>query len=87
MNAVCPGYTDTDLLSESAQKVAEKTGSSAEQVLETFKSANRQSRFVEPDEVASAVAWLCLPEQRSVTGQQQSVMTYRKVRQSRKFIP
>jgi NAD(P)-dependent dehydrogenase (short-subunit alcohol dehydrogenase family) len=69
VNAVCPGYTDTDLIGESARSVARETGQTAEEVKAKFMKANPQGRFVEPGEVAGVVAWLCLPEQRSITGQ------------------
>ena len=69
VNAVCPGYTDTDLIAESVQEVAKKTGQTTDQVREKFTQANPQGRLVRPAEVASAVAWLCLPGQRSVSGQ------------------
>lgn len=69
VNAVCPGYTETQLIADSAWKVAERTGRSYEQVLQEFLSVNPQGKFVQPDAVAHTVVWLCLPEQGSITGQ------------------
>ncbi len=69
VNAVCPGYTNTELLAESAQRAASKTGKSTEAILAAYAAANPQGRLIEPDEVARAVAWLCHPGQRSVSGQ------------------
>lgn len=69
VNAVCPGFTETDLLSDSVGKVAGKTGRSAEEIRSKFLDTIPQRRFVLPTEVASAVAWLADPAQRSVTGQ------------------
>jgi NAD(P)-dependent dehydrogenase (short-subunit alcohol dehydrogenase family) len=69
INAVCPGYTNTELLSESAARAARKTGKAASAILDAYAAANPQGRLIEPDDVARAVAWLCHPEQRSVTGQ------------------
>lgn len=69
VNAVCPGYTDTSLVDDSAAEVAEGTDKSADEIKEAFKRVNPQGRFVEPDEVASTIAWLCCPEQRSINGE------------------
>lgn len=69
VNAVCPGYTNTDLLIESAKKVAEKSGRSVEEVMETFKQANPHGRLVQPEEVAQKVGWLCHADQARTTGQ------------------
>lgn len=69
VNAVCPGFTDTDIVSRSVENIVAKTGRSAEQALAELVSHNPQRRLIEPDEVASAVGWLCLPTARSVTGQ------------------
>lgn len=69
VNAVCPGFTDTDIVSRSVANIVAKTGRSAEQALAELVSHNPQRRLIEPDEVASAVGWLCLPTARSVTGQ------------------
>jgi NAD(P)-dependent dehydrogenase (short-subunit alcohol dehydrogenase family) len=69
VNAVCPGYTDTEMLAESIDKVAATTGKSTEEVRRTFANANPQGNLITPEAVASAVAWLCLPEQTSITGQ------------------
>ena len=69
VNAICPGYTNTDLITEAITRIMDKTGMSREDAEARLKSANPQHRFIEPVEVAAAVAWLCLPGSESVTGQ------------------
>lgn len=69
VNAVCPGYTDTDLVKASVEKTAARTGRTPEDIRAELMKVNPQGRFVRPEEVADAVVWLCLPEQRSITGQ------------------
>ena len=73
VNAVCPGYTDTDIVRDSIARVVEKTGRSAEQARAEFVQANPQRRLVSPDEVADAVLWLCGAGAGAVTGQALSV--------------
>ena len=68
-NSVCPGFTDTDLVAQAVATISGKTGRSAEQARAELAGLNPQGRLVTPDEVASAVLWLCLPESRSMTGQ------------------
>ena len=69
VNAVCPGYTDTDMLQGAVAAISEKTGRSEAEARAELLKANPQGRFVQPDEVAAAVAWLCLPGNGSITGQ------------------
>ena len=59
VNAVCPGFTDTDLVRSSAAAVAAKTGRSGEDVRRAFAKNNPQGRLVRPEEVADAVLYLC----------------------------
>ncbi|RYY79579.1 MAG: SDR family oxidoreductase [Comamonadaceae bacterium] len=73
VNAVCPGYTETDLLRASVANVVAKTGRSAEEALAGFSAGNPQQRIVQPAEVADAVRWLCGEGAASVTGQSISV--------------
>lgn len=69
VNAVCPGYTDTDLVAGSVEALAEKTGQPEAQLREGFEQQSPLGRMLTPGEVASAVAWLCHPEQAAVTAQ------------------
>ena len=69
VNAVCPGYTETDIVTTSIQRVVAKTGRSEAEARAEFVKANPQGRLVQPDEVANAVAWLCGPLAGAVTGQ------------------
>lgn len=69
VNAVCPGYTDTDIVRESIENVHLRTGRSVEEARAAFVGRNPQGRLVRPDEVANAVLWLCLPSSGSITGQ------------------
>jgi NAD(P)-dependent dehydrogenase (short-subunit alcohol dehydrogenase family) len=69
VNAVCPGFTDTDLLKESVANIVAKTGRTPEDARSELAARNPQKRLVQPEEVANAVAWLCLPGSEAVTGQ------------------
>lgn len=69
VNAVCPGYTDTDLVDQALDNIAAKTGRSREQALSELVKVNPQRRLVSPAEVAATVAWLCGPDTGAMTGQ------------------
>ena len=69
VNAICPGFTDTDLVTQSIRKVAAKTGRAKSEIRAKYLEANLLGRFIKPEEVASLVAWLCLPSQEAITGQ------------------
>jgi NAD(P)-dependent dehydrogenase (short-subunit alcohol dehydrogenase family) len=69
INAVCPGYTDTDMLREVFNNIAQKTGRSLEEARTELTRSNPQGRLIQPAEVADAVVWLCRPESASITGQ------------------
>jgi 3-hydroxybutyrate dehydrogenase len=69
VNAVCPGFTNTDLVAESLETIMSKTGRTREDALGELVKHNPQGRLIDPFEVAGAVLWLCSEEARSVTGQ------------------
>ena len=69
VNAVCPGFTETDLVEGSLDRIIAKTGRSREEATAELVRHNPQGRLVAPSEVADAVVWLCREASRSVTGQ------------------
>jgi len=69
VNAVCPGYTDTELVRESIDRIVATTGRSPDEALAELVRSNPQRRLVLPTEVADAVAWLCSPGSSAITGQ------------------
>lgn len=69
VNAVCPGYTETDIVGDALQNIVEKTGRSREEALKSLVSGNPQARLIQPEEVAETVAWLCKDAAASITGQ------------------
>ncbi len=73
VNAVCPGFTETPLLADSIAKIVEKTGRSDADARKSLVASNPQGRFVQPDEVAASVVWLCGSGAKSVTGQAISI--------------
>ena len=73
VNAVCPGFTETAILSQSIANVVAKTGRSMEDARAQFAAVNPQGRIILPAEVANAVRWLCSDGAAAVTGQSISV--------------
>ncbi len=73
VNAVCPGFTETDLLQASVDNIIAKTGRSPEQARAELAKGNPQGRLIQPEEVAAAVAWLCSEGAASINGQAISV--------------
>jgi len=69
VNAVCPGFTDTDLVAGSIDTIMKKTGRSREQAVAELAKHNPQGRLVTPAEVADTVLWLCGEGAGAVTGQ------------------
>ncbi len=68
VNAVCPGFTDTDLMAEAAQTIAAKTGLTEAAARAKLAQGNPMGRLVRPEEVADAVLWLCSREASAVNG-------------------
>jgi NAD(P)-dependent dehydrogenase (short-subunit alcohol dehydrogenase family) len=73
VNAVCPGFTHTPLLDASIANISNTTGQSLEDAAANLARFNPQGRFVQPQEVADTVQWLCTPAAQSITGQAISV--------------
>jgi NAD(P)-dependent dehydrogenase (short-subunit alcohol dehydrogenase family) len=68
VNAVCPGYTDTELVRASVDRLSAKTGRAANAVLAEYEKASPLGRLISPQEVAAAVLYLCSLEAAAVTG-------------------
>jgi NAD(P)-dependent dehydrogenase (short-subunit alcohol dehydrogenase family) len=68
VNAVCPGYTDTGLLRDSADRIAARSGRARADVLAGYERNAPIGRLIRPEEVAAAVVYLCSPQAAAVTG-------------------
>ena len=69
VNAVCPGYVNTDMTRRAIETIVRTTGRTPEAALAALVSTNPQHRLIEPSEVAHAVALLCAEEARGINGQ------------------
>jgi 3-hydroxybutyrate dehydrogenase len=69
VNAVCPGFTDTDLVAGSIDNIMKKTGRSQAQAVAELAKHNPQGRLITPSEVADTVLWLCGEGASAITGQ------------------
>lgn len=68
VNAVCPGYVDTDIVRDGIAKVMAATGRSEDEARAHFTGQNPQRRLIAPEEVAATVLWLCGPGAQGVNG-------------------
>jgi NAD(P)-dependent dehydrogenase (short-subunit alcohol dehydrogenase family) len=72
VNAVCPGYTETQMLADAVHRIGEATGRSDAETRAAL-VVNPQGRLIQPSEVADAVLWLCGDAAAPITGQAISV--------------
>jgi NAD(P)-dependent dehydrogenase (short-subunit alcohol dehydrogenase family) len=73
VNAVCPGWVDSDMLHEAIRNISAKTGCTPEEARERLASESPQQRIIDPNEVAAATVWLASDDARGVTGQAISI--------------
>ena len=69
VNAVCPGFVDTDMTAESLDRIVESTGISRDDALAAILDTTPQRRLFEPEEVAHAVLSLCDEKAKGINGQ------------------
>ena len=68
VNAVCPGYTDTAIAGSAVDNLVRELGKTTEEAQAMILRTIPRGRLTTPDEVASAVTWLCSPDADAVTG-------------------
>jgi NAD(P)-dependent dehydrogenase (short-subunit alcohol dehydrogenase family) len=69
VNAICPGYVDTEMTSRGVENIVAKTGKSTEDALELIKRMSPQNRMVTAEEVASLALLLASEDGRGINGQ------------------
>jgi NAD(P)-dependent dehydrogenase (short-subunit alcohol dehydrogenase family) len=69
VNAVCPGFTDTEIVADSIARIVATTGRTEAEARAELVKHNPQRRLVRPEEVAAAVLMLCMPGAAAVNGQ------------------
>jgi 3-hydroxybutyrate dehydrogenase len=73
VNAVCPGFTETPLLERAVDRIATTSKLAEADARKILESNNPQARFIQPQEVADTVLWLCSEGSAAITGQAISV--------------
>ena len=69
VNALCPGFTETDMATRAISVIEAETGRSAKEARAALERMNPQNRLTQPEEVAAMAAFLCAPGAEGITGQ------------------
>ena len=69
VNAICPGYVDTEMTSHGVANIVEKTGRSAEDALKMLEKMSPQNRLITAEEVAELAVFLASEDGRGINGQ------------------
>ncbi len=69
INALCPGWVETQMVEEAVTRIAAKTGRSLDEARTSLASMNPQKRMIEPNEIAHATLMLCAHAARGIHGQ------------------
>lgn len=69
VNAICPGYTETEIVHEAVHTIMQQTGKIEAEAYQALAASNPQQRLVQPHEVAQSVWWLCAEGSDAINGQ------------------
>ena len=69
VNAICPGYVDTDMTTRALEQIEAKTGRDAADALAAIKRMSPQNRLVTPEEIAALALLLASEDGRGINGQ------------------
>jgi 3-hydroxybutyrate dehydrogenase len=69
VNAICPGYVDTEMVTRGVENITRRTGLSEADAIDALRSMSPQKRIIEPEEVASLALLLASDEGRGINGQ------------------
>ena len=69
VNALCPGFLDTEMTDRSIEVIVEKTGRDRAAAKAVLEAMNPQNRLIRPAEVTAAALWLCGPGSEGINGQ------------------
>jgi NAD(P)-dependent dehydrogenase (short-subunit alcohol dehydrogenase family) len=69
VNAICPGWLNTDMTNDAIARIVEKTGRTSEEARGMLEQMNPQGRLIEPEEVAAVAAFLASDDARGINGQ------------------
>ncbi len=69
VNAICPGYVETEMAERAIETITTKTGRSAEEARATLEGMSPQKRLVTSEEVAALALLLASDEGRGINGQ------------------
>ena len=69
VNAICPGYVDTEMTSRGVENIVEKTGKSADDAVKMLERMSPQNRLITPEEVAALAVFLASEDGRGINGQ------------------
>ena len=73
VNALCPGFLDTEMTGRSIANIVEKTGMEPEAARAALTASNPQKRLIQPAEATAAALWLCGPGSEGINGQAISI--------------
>jgi 3-hydroxybutyrate dehydrogenase len=69
VNAICPGYVETEMTTRAVENITARTGRSQEEALDALRRMSPQRRLVAPEEVAALALLLASDDARGITGQ------------------
>lgn len=69
VNAICPGYVETDMAANAIENIMAKTAKTSEEARDVLKEMSPQNRLVTPEEVAALAVLLASDDGRGINGQ------------------